>query len=180
MKRATASTGPPRSTDNAGSISQTLSDRARVRALAAEESEPAPARNLVQRVIDWLRAQVERLLRERAAAAEAEDRRKREAAAAAARQQREAAAAAARQQREAAAAAARQQREAAAAAARQQREAAAAAARQQRWNALEAFPGAQDAALARFDRLEPGWGDKGGASRQCFNHVVGEIERYGD
>ena len=150
---------------HAGSISQTLSDRARVRALAAEESEPAPARNLVQRVIDWLRAQVERLLRERVAAAEAEDRRKREAAAAAARQQ-----------REAAAAAARQQREAAAAAARQQREAAAAAARQQRWNDLEAFPGAQDAASARFDRLEPGWRDKGSVSRQCFNQVVGEIE----
>ena len=126
-----------------GSISQTLSDRARVRALAAEEPEPARARNLVQRVIDWLRAQVERLLRERAAAAEAEDRRKREAAAAAARQQ---------------------------------CEAAAAAARQQRWNDLEAFPGAQDAASARFDRLEPGWRDKGSASRQCFNHVVGEIE----
>ena len=171
---------------HAGSISQTLSDRARVRALAAEESEPAPARNLVQRVIDWLRAQVERLLRERVAAAEAEDRRKREAAAAAARQQREAAAAAARQQREAAAAAARQQREAAAAAARQQREAAAAAARQQReaaaaaarqqrWNDLEAFPGAQDAASARFDRLEPGWRDKSSVSRQCFNQVVGEI-----
>ena len=65
----------------AGSISQTLSDRARVRALAAEEPEPVASRNLVQRVIDWLRKQVERVLQERAAAAEAKDRRKREAAA---------------------------------------------------------------------------------------------------
>ncbi len=47
----------------AGSASQTLSDRARARALTAERPEPPASRNLVRRLFDWLRTQVEKLLR---------------------------------------------------------------------------------------------------------------------
>ena len=42
-------------------VSQDLSDRALVRAFAAEKTEPPPPRNLVQRLYDWLRARIERL-----------------------------------------------------------------------------------------------------------------------
>ena len=63
---------------------------------------------------------------------------------------------------------------------RDEREAAAAAtaARQQRWNAFEAFPGAQDAARARFDRLEPDWRDKGEVSPQCIDQVLDAVEQW--
>ena len=44
-------------------MSQTLSDRARARALAAERPEPPAPRNLVRRLFDWLRTRVEKLLR---------------------------------------------------------------------------------------------------------------------
>ena len=43
------------------SVSWQLSDRACVRALAAEKAEPAAPRNLVQRLYDWLRTRIERL-----------------------------------------------------------------------------------------------------------------------
>ena len=42
-------------------VSQDLSDRALVRAFAAEKTEPPAPRNLVQRLYDWLRARIERL-----------------------------------------------------------------------------------------------------------------------
>ena len=63
---------------------------------------------------------------------------------------------------------------------RDEREAAAAAtaARQQRWNALATFPGAQDAARARFDRLEPDWRDKGEVSPQCIDQVLDAVEQW--
>ena len=44
-------------------ISQTLSDRALARAFAAEKPEPPPPRNVVERLFDWLRAQLEKLFR---------------------------------------------------------------------------------------------------------------------
>ena len=47
----------------AGSVSQTLSDRARARALAAERPEPPAARGLVKRLFDWLRERVHKMLR---------------------------------------------------------------------------------------------------------------------
>ncbi len=43
-------------------VSQDLSDRALVRAFAAEKTEPSAPRNFVQRLYDWLRARIERLL----------------------------------------------------------------------------------------------------------------------
>ena len=43
------------------SVSWQLSDRACVRALAAEKAEPPAPRNLVQRLYDWLRTRIERL-----------------------------------------------------------------------------------------------------------------------
>ena len=46
----------------AASVSQTLSDRARARALAAERPEPPASRGLVTRLFEWLRERVERLL----------------------------------------------------------------------------------------------------------------------
>ena len=42
-------------------VSQDLSDRALVRAFAAERAEPPAPRNLVQRLYDWLRTRIERL-----------------------------------------------------------------------------------------------------------------------
>ena len=42
-------------------VSRQLSDRACVRALAAEKAEPAAPRNLVQRLYDWLRTRLEQL-----------------------------------------------------------------------------------------------------------------------
>ena len=42
-------------------VSRELSDRALVRAFAAEKAEPPAPRNLVQRLYDWLRARIERL-----------------------------------------------------------------------------------------------------------------------
>ena len=54
--------------------------------------------------------------------------------------------------------------------------AAVAAARQQRWNALEAFPGAQDAARVQFDRLAPGRTEKD-VSPQCFDQVLDDVEQ---
>ncbi len=42
-------------------ITQELSDRALVRAFAAEKAEPPAPRNLVQRLYDWLRTRLERL-----------------------------------------------------------------------------------------------------------------------
>ena len=61
-----AGAGFDRSTETgrqAGSVSRTLSDRARARALAAERPEPPAPRNLVRRLFDWLRTRVEKLLR---------------------------------------------------------------------------------------------------------------------
>ena len=52
---------PARSTQ-ARAVSQRLSDRARVRALATERAEPPSSPELVQRLFDWLHAQVEKLL----------------------------------------------------------------------------------------------------------------------
>ncbi|MCY4376713.1 MAG: hypothetical protein OXC31_23415, partial [Spirochaetaceae bacterium] len=52
----------PESATQARAVSQRLSDRARVRALAAERAEPPSSPELVQRLFDWLHAQVERLL----------------------------------------------------------------------------------------------------------------------
>ena len=46
----------------AGSVSQTLSDRARARALAAERPEPPASPGLVKRLFEWLRERVGRLL----------------------------------------------------------------------------------------------------------------------
>ena len=46
----------------AGSVSETLSDRARARALAAERPEPPASRGLVTRLFEWLRERVGRLL----------------------------------------------------------------------------------------------------------------------
>ena len=46
----------------AGSVSQTLSDRARARALAAERPEPPAPPGLVKRLFEWVRERVERLL----------------------------------------------------------------------------------------------------------------------
>ena len=46
----------------AGSVSQTLSDRARARALAAERPEPPTPPGVVKRLFKWLRERVERLL----------------------------------------------------------------------------------------------------------------------
>ena len=43
-------------------LSQRLSDRAQTRALVAERPEPPAAPGLVRRLVDWLRAQVEKLL----------------------------------------------------------------------------------------------------------------------
>jgi hypothetical protein len=56
-----AGAGFNRSTEigrRAGSVSQTLSDRARARALAAERPEPPASRGLVKRLFDWLREHV--------------------------------------------------------------------------------------------------------------------------
>ena len=44
-------------------MSQTLSDRARARALAAERPEPPASRGLVKRLFDWLRERVHKMLR---------------------------------------------------------------------------------------------------------------------
>ena len=52
----------PESATQARAVSQRLSDRARVRALAAERAEPPSSPELVQRLFDWLHAQVEKLL----------------------------------------------------------------------------------------------------------------------
>ena len=46
----------------AGSVSRTLSDRARARALAAERPEPPAPPGVVTRLFEWLRERVERLL----------------------------------------------------------------------------------------------------------------------
>ena len=46
----------------AGSVSQTLSDRARARALAAERPEPPASRGLVKRLFEWLRERVQKML----------------------------------------------------------------------------------------------------------------------
>ncbi len=61
-----AGAGFNRSTDigrQAGSVSQTLSDRARARALAAERPEPPASRGLVKRLFAWLRERVQKMLR---------------------------------------------------------------------------------------------------------------------
>ena len=61
-----AGAGFNRSTEigrQAGSVSQTLSDRARARALAAERPEPPASRGLVKRLFDWLRERVHKMLR---------------------------------------------------------------------------------------------------------------------
>ncbi len=61
-----AGAGFNRSTDigrQAGSVSQTLSDRARARGLAAERPEPPASRGLVKRLFDWLRERVQKMLR---------------------------------------------------------------------------------------------------------------------
>ena len=52
----------PESATQARAVSRRLSDRARVRALAAERAEPPSSPELVQRLFDWLHAQVEKLL----------------------------------------------------------------------------------------------------------------------
>ena len=52
----------PESATPARAMSQRLSDRARVRALAAERAEPPSSPALVQRLFEWLRATVEKLL----------------------------------------------------------------------------------------------------------------------
>ncbi len=60
-----AGAGFNRSTEigrRAGSVSQTLSDRARARALAAERPEPPASRGLVKRLFDWLRERVHKML----------------------------------------------------------------------------------------------------------------------
>ena len=60
-----AGAGFDRSTETsrqAGSVSRTLSDRARARALAAERPEPPASPGLVKRLFEWLRERVERLL----------------------------------------------------------------------------------------------------------------------
>ena len=60
-----AGAGFNRSTEigrRAGSVSQTLSDRARARALAAERPEPPASRGLVKRLFDWLRERVQKML----------------------------------------------------------------------------------------------------------------------
>ena len=46
----------------AGSVSQTLSDRARARALAAERPEPPAPPGLVKRLFEWLRERVQKVL----------------------------------------------------------------------------------------------------------------------
>ena len=61
-----AGAGFNRSTEigrRAGSVSHTLSDRARARALAAERPEPPASRGLVKRLFDWLRERVHKTLR---------------------------------------------------------------------------------------------------------------------
>ena len=60
---------------------------------------------------------------------------------------------------------------------RQERQEEEHAAQQQRWDNLGAFPGAQDAACALLDRLEPGWRDKGGVSPQLFDQVIATVEQ---
>ena len=60
-----AGAGFNRSTETgrqAGSVSQTLSDRARARALAAERPEPPASRGLVKRLFAWLRERVQKML----------------------------------------------------------------------------------------------------------------------
>ena len=60
-----AGAGFNRSTEigrRAGSVSQTLSDRARARALAAERPEPPASRGLVKRLFAWLRERVQKML----------------------------------------------------------------------------------------------------------------------
>ncbi len=60
-----ADAGFSRSTETgrqAGSVSQTLSDRARARALAAERPEPTASRGLVKRLFEWLRERVQKML----------------------------------------------------------------------------------------------------------------------
>ena len=60
-----AGAGFNRSTETgrqAGRVSQTLSDRARARALAAERPEPPASRGLVKRLFDWLRERVQKML----------------------------------------------------------------------------------------------------------------------
>ena len=60
-----AGAGFSRSTETgrrAGSVSQTLSDRARARALAAERPEPPASRGLVKRLFEWLRERVQKML----------------------------------------------------------------------------------------------------------------------
>ena len=52
----------PESSTQARAVSQRLSDRARVWALAAERAEPPSSPELVQRLFDWLHDQVEKLL----------------------------------------------------------------------------------------------------------------------
>ena len=46
----------------AGTVSQTLSDRARARALAAERPEPPASRGLVKRLFAWLRERLQKML----------------------------------------------------------------------------------------------------------------------
>ena len=58
----------------------------------------------------------------------------------------------------------------------QERKAAERAERQQRWKALETFPGAQAAARAQFDRLEPGRTEND-VSAPCFGRVLDAIEQ---
>ena len=48
--------------ERARAVSQQLSDRARSRALAAEQEEPPASPDLVRRLFDWLRAHIEKLL----------------------------------------------------------------------------------------------------------------------
>ena len=60
-----AGAGFNRSTETgrqAGTVSQTLSDRARARALAAERPEPPASRGLVKRLFEWLRERVQKML----------------------------------------------------------------------------------------------------------------------
>ena len=51
----------PEAATHARAVSQRLSDRARVRALAAERAEPPSSPELVQRLFDWLHALLQRL-----------------------------------------------------------------------------------------------------------------------
>ncbi len=60
-----AGAGFNRSTEigrRAGSVSQTLSDRARARAHAAERTEPVAPRGRVKRLFEWLRERVQKML----------------------------------------------------------------------------------------------------------------------